>query len=220
MPGFSSILLNPTLLGATALAGAVLAWSLAAPPGPINALIAHAAARRGFWAGWVYGLGAIAGDMTMFVLTGIGVVAIVDRLPWLKVGLSFVGAGLLLWFAIGAWRTARGGARLGSDDEDRALPASREFVKAYAIVITSPYNWAWWLTAGASMLSLLGWATAFGFFGGLLAWTVFWAALARAGATRIRRLAEFVAYGAAIVLVLFSGITLWYGVTSAAALLG
>lgn len=201
--------------------GILLAWSLAAPPGPINALMAHAGARRGFWAGWMYGLGAIAGDMTMLALTGLGVLAIVDRVPALKVVAAFIGAGLMAWFAIGAWRTARRAvAKLGSDDDDRPMSGAREFAKAYVIVVTSPYNWGWWLTAGTSMLTLLGGATAAGFFVGLITWTIVWTGLATAGGARVKRLAEFVAYGAAVVLAIFAAIMFWYAVTTAVALAG
>jgi len=80
------------------------------------------------------------------------------------------------------------------------------------IVVTSPYNWGWWLTAGSCMLALLGWATAFGFFSGLVLWTIVWTGLARAGAARVKRLAEFVAYGAALVLAAFALLMAWYGV--------
>lgn len=203
------------------VAGAVLAWSLASPPGPVNALIAHAAARRGFWAGWVYGLGAIAGDATMLALTGFGVVEVVERIPWLKVAFALIGAILMAYFAIGAWRAARrAGARLGSDDDDRPLSAAREFAKAFLVVTTSPFNWGWWLTAGSSMLTVLGWATAFGFLVGLLLWTVAWAGIATAGGARVKRLAEFVSYGAAVVLALSSVLMLWYAATTARTLIG
>lgn len=175
--------------------------------------MAHAAARRGFWAGWVYGLGAIAGDLTMLVLTGIGVVGIVERLPWLKVAFALVGAALMAYFALVAWKAARSaGARLGSDEDDRPRSAAKEFAKAYAIVTTSPFNWGWWLTAGSSMLTLLGWATAFGFMVGLLLWTLAWTGLATAGASRVKRLAEIASYGAAIVLGLSAIVMLWYAI--------
>lgn len=207
---------EPSLL----LAGVLLSWSLAAPPGPINALMAHAAARRGFLAGWVYGLGALTGDMTMLALTGLGVLRIVDALPWLRVAFALVGAIIMAWFAWGAWRTARRvPQRLGTDADDRPTPKWREFGKAYAIVVTSPYNWGFWLTAGSSMLSHLGWAIGVGFFVGLVGWTVTWTALATAGGARVKRLAEFVAYGAVVVLLAFSVLLLSYAVVTARSLL-
>lgn len=195
------------------LLGAVLAWSLAAPPGPINALIAHDAARRGFWAGWSIGLGAVTGDMTMLLLTSLGVLRVVDAFPWLKVVFAIVGAALLLYFGFSAWRTVR---RHGDGNE---TTATGSFAKAYAIVITSPFNWGWWLTAGSSMLSLLGWVVALGFFAGLVLWIAAWSFLARAGAARMNRFSEFVGYAAAIVLVIFTGIMTWFAVTMARALL-
>lgn len=207
------------LLDVPLFAGALLAWSLAAPPGPINALMAHAAARRGFWAGWVYGLGALTGDMTMFALTGLGVLRMIDLFPWLKVAAAFVGAGLMGWFAIGAWKSARRAtAKLGRDSDYKPTPKWREFTKAYVIVVTSPFNWGWWLTAGSSMIGLLGWATLFGFFLGLVLWTIVWTGLATAGASRVRRLSEVVGYGAAVVLALFALVMGWYAVTQAAGL--
>ncbi|HUR69020.1 MAG TPA: LysE family translocator [Candidatus Thermoplasmatota archaeon] len=206
----------PTLLDVPFVAGIALAWSLAAPPGPVNALMAHAAARRGFWAGWQYGLGALTGDMTMLLLTFFGLLRIVEAFTWLKVLFALVGAALMAWFAIGAWRTARrAGSKLGSDADDVPMSGAREFGKAYLIVVTSPFNWGWWLTAGSSMLTILGWATAVGFFAGLVLWTIAWAALATAGGARLKRLSEFVSYGAAVVLAIFAIVMAWYAVTTA-----
>lgn len=188
------------------VAGALLAWSLAAPPGPINALMAHAAARRGFWAGWVYGLGAVAGDATMLLLTLLGVGAVMARLPLLAILLSFAGAILMLWFAWGAWKTARqqAAAKLGVDSDDRPEAWWRAFGKAFLIVTTSPFNWGFWLTAGSGALAIFGTALMLGFFVGILLWTIAWASLAHVGAARIKRFAEFVSYAAAISLVVFA----------------
>jgi len=211
-----SALSDPTLL----VEGVVLAWGLAAPPGPINALMAHAAARRGFLAGWVYGLGAVTGDMTMLALVAFGVLRVVDAFPWLKLLFALVGAGLMAWFAWSAWRSARRAAqKLGSDDEDRPTAWWKEFAKAYVVVTTSPYNWGFWLSAGSSMLSRLGANLAFGFFVGILAWTVVWTGLARAGARRVKRLAEYVSYAAAGVLAVFALLLLSYAAVQARSLL-
>lgn len=202
-----------SLANAPFLLGAVLAWSLAAPPGPINALMAQASAHRGLRAGLFIGLGAVAGDMTMLLLTSLGVLRIVDAIPWLKVVFALIGAALMLYFAWSAWRTAR------AHGEGNLTSARGNFAKAYVIVITSPYNWGWWLTAGSSMLSLLGWTVAFGFFVGLILWIVVWCSLAAAGAARMKRFSEFIGYAAAVVLVIFSGLMLWFAAVTARALL-
>lgn len=203
------------LLDLPFVAGALLAWSLAAPPGPINAMMAQAGARRGFWAGWIYGIGAIAGDMTMLALTGWGVLRVVEAFPTLKVVFALFGAGLMAYFAYASWQNARGGRLSSSAAGDGPERGWREFVKAYAIVTTSPFNWAWWLSAGSSMVSLFGWVTVLGFFVGLILWTIVWAGLAAAGGARVKRLGEFIGYGAAVVLALFAIIMAWYGVSAA-----
>jgi len=168
--------------------------------------MAHAAARRGFFAGWVYGLGAIAGDLAMLALTLLGVGRVVERFPLLRVALGFVGAILMLWFAVGAWRVARreAAAKLGRDADDRREPWWRSFGKAFAIVTTSPYNWGFWLTAGNGALALFGATIVLGFFAGVLLWTALWTALAHAGGARLTRFSEMVSYAAAVALAIFA----------------
>src|SRR5258706_53724 len=90
------------------VAGVLLAWSLAAPPGPINALMAHAAARRGFAAGWGYGLGAMTGDMTMLAHAG---GARLKRFSEFvsyaaAIALAVFAAGLFWYAATNAWAFA------------------------------------------------------------------------------------------------------------------
>lgn len=185
------------------LAGVILAWSLAAPPGPANALIAQEASRRGFFAGWLTGLGAVGGDVTMFTLMRFGVVALVGGIAWLMGGLALVGAGLMAFFAVEAWRAAR---RHG------ALPEAKgrgSFARSYVIVVTSPFNWAWWLGVGAPLFLGLGWFGVAGFFAGLVAWTAAWAWLARLGSSRIARFEEIVSYASAAVLAVFALVLLY-----------
>lgn len=190
------------------VAGVVLAWSLAAPPGPANALIAQEATRRGFVAGWLTGLGAVTGDVTMFALARFGVVALLGGIAWLMGALALVGAALMAFFALEAWRAAR---RHG------ALPEARgrgSFGRSFVTVVTSPFNWAWWLGVGAPLFVGLGWLGPLGFFAGLLTWIVAWSALTRLGASRVARFEEAVSYGSAIVLAVFAVVLVWSGATT------
>ncbi|HEX2022316.1 MAG TPA: LysE family transporter [Candidatus Thermoplasmatota archaeon] len=191
------------------LAGVLLAWSLAAPPGPANALIAALASQRGFAAGWVAGLGAVTGDLVMFALMGLGALAVLAAVPWLDVGLGGAGAILMAYFAWEAWRSAR---RPDAPVADLRGGYARSFVT----VVTSPFNWAWWVSVGASLFVELGWGIVVGFFAGLVAWTIFWAALARAGAARVARFKEAVAYASAAVLVFFAAVLVVFAVRRAA----
>ena len=199
-------------MGGPFLAGVLLSWSLAAPPGPANAMMAHEAARRSWGAGVRTGLGAVSGDVLMFLLMWLGVLAIVGAFAWTEVVLAAAGAGLMAFFAWGAWRAARAHARV----EDRV----GSYGKALLTVVTSPFNWGWWLTFGATMFANLGFAVMAGFFAGLCAWVLAWCGLARLGAWRFERFAEWVAYGSAAVLVFFAGVAAWFAVRRAAELLG
>lgn len=196
------------------LAGLLLAWSLAATPGPANALIAQEAARRGWRAGWLSGLGAVSGDVVMFALMWAGVAVVVTRVPASQVVLAFAGALLMAWFAWGSWRAARRGPDPGSK-----AGAAGGYLKCFLTVVTSPFNWAWWVTVGASLFAELGLAVVAGFFAGLLTWIAFWSGLARLGAARMARFAEVVGYASALVLALFAAYLAWYGATEGLALL-
>ena len=57
--------------------GLLLGWSVAWPPGPINAEIARRAVARGFWPAMAVGLGACFGDASWaaFVALGAGSLA-------------------------------------------------------------------------------------------------------------------------------------------------
>lgn len=202
-------------------AGFALAWSLAAPPGPANALIAHVAAQRSFGAGWVTGLGAVCGDLVMFVLMWVGVLRVVEAFPATKLVFAAAGAALMLFFAYEAWRTARH-AR-GTTDPAEAAPdvtAAGGFARSFVTVTTSPFNWGWWIGVGSSLFAALGWGIVLGFFAGLVAWTAFWSGLAREGATRIPRFRESVALVSAVALVFFAGVVALFAVQTALELWG
>lgn len=194
--------------GTPLLAGALLAWSLAAPPGPANAMMAHEAASRGWRAGALVGLGAIAGDAVMFLLMWLGVLRLIGGRPVVELALALAGCALLAYFAYGAWRAAR------SQMQDRV----GSFGKSFVTILTSPFNWGWWLTVGATLFVSLGLAVIAGFFLGLLAWIAVWCALARLGAAYFTRFAHWVAYASAVVLLVFAALIGWYAVGKIVAL--
>ena len=99
---------------ATLINGFVLGWSVAWPPGPVNAemlrrSVMPAARGGGFWAAWRLGLGACTGDFiwALAVMTGAGALLDTPRVRQILAVVSFL---LLLFlagmFALGAWRAA------------------------------------------------------------------------------------------------------------------
>ncbi len=201
-------------------AGVVFGLALAAPPGPMNAVIAEESVLRGWVAGFLAGLGAMVADACFFVLALVGVVAVVERAPTLRGLMVGVGGGLMLYFAYDAATEARTVDSFRGSTDDR----SRGFRKALVLALTNPYQILFWLTLGVGLLrpgrldvlasapyvgeTLAGVlvvetgspALIAGFFGGIVVWIVgFPAALVAAG-RRTDRFAPAVAWASAVVL--------------------
>ena len=207
----------------TLLVGMVFGLALAAPPGPMNAVIAEEAVLRGWVAGTRAGLGAATADAIFFVLASLGVVSVVQSVPRLQTAMVAVGGCLMCYFAVGAARGARASFRPTTGEEPR-LAEGQGFRKALALALTNPFQVLFWLTVGVGMLrpgeldvlarlpvvgedlagtlvvatgspALLG-----GFFLGLLSWITLFPAGLAAAERRIETVAPVVAVGSALVL--------------------
>lgn len=140
---------NELALPALIATGLLLGWSVAWPPGPINAEIARRAVARGFWPAVAVGLGACIGDASWALIVAIGAGALAQgpvmarALGGLSLVLLVVLAGLFLHAALtkarawraGTWR--RNAARIDS--------ARAGFLFGLAAALTSPWNVAFWL---------------------------------------------------------------------------
>ncbi|MFB6080432.1 MAG: LysE family transporter [Haloferacaceae archaeon] len=153
-------------VGVSLLAGVVFGLALAAPPGPMNAVIAEESVLRGWGAGVRAGLGAMSADAVFFVLSWLGVAAVVQRAPTVRAIMVLVGGALMWYFAYGAARNAltAGGSFAASPstadplpepapDGDSALADSRGFRRALALALTNPYQILFWLTVGVKLLA-------------------------------------------------------------------
>jgi threonine/homoserine/homoserine lactone efflux protein len=205
-------------LVATLGAGVVFGLALAAPPGPMNAVIAEESVLRGWQSGFKAGLGAMTADFVFFVLAFFGAVAVVERVPTLRNAMVAVGGILMLYFAYGAARGARESFR------STEAPDSRGFTKAFVLALTNPYQILFWLTVGVGLLApgridVLSYATdalaglvvvetghpalLVGLFGGVLVWIVGFPGALVAAENRTETAAPVVAGLSAAVLVLF-----------------
>jgi threonine/homoserine/homoserine lactone efflux protein len=219
---------------ASVVFGAVFGLALAAPPGPMNAVIAQESVLRGWAAGFRAGLGAMAADLCFLGLSLLGVVAFVGSMPRLRGVMVGAGGLLMLRFAYGAVRDARRGIDWETDAEGRG------FRKAFALALTNPYQILFWLTAGVGMLEpgradVLGYAPYLGetlsgtlvvetgtpalvagFFLGIGLWIVGFPASLVAAGRRLDRLSRAVAYLSAVVL---AGFGAWFLADAARTLL-
>ncbi|WP_119813970.1 LysE family translocator [Halalkaliarchaeum desulfuricum] len=130
------------------LLGTVFGLALAAPPGPMNAIIAEESVVRGWREGFMAGLGAGVADLLFFVLASVGVVAVVERFETLQAVMIGVGGLFMLYFAYDAIRSARASFR----PTDGTLPESRGFRKALVLGLSNPYQILFWLTIGTALL--------------------------------------------------------------------
>jgi len=130
---------------ATLLAGAAFGLALAAPPGPMNAVIAEESVARGWNSGFRAGLGAMTADLLFMVGALLGVVAVIQRVPLLQGGLLAVGGVLMLYFAYGAVTELRSGFRSAGTE-------GKGFRKAFLLAVTNPYQILFWLTVGVGLL--------------------------------------------------------------------
>lgn len=165
--------------------GFLLGWSVAWPPGPINAEVARRCAARGFWAGFSVLLGACAGDAVWAVAVSLGV-GVLFAAPTMRALMGALSIILLLALAFlflrGAWAAWRDGPAPAAAPQAPprldGLPAS--FALGATMALTSPWNVAFWLAAmgrpelaGADAAHLL--TLAAGVLAGAATWGLLWA---------------------------------------------
>src|SRR5688572_4737057 len=152
--------------------GLGLGLSLAIPPGPVNALIAREASRHGAAGGIRAGLPAPTLDTVYMLLVVFGLPRLVDLERWTP-WLAGIGAVLMLYLA---WDTAR--VRLQAATPPASMAA------LWAVTLTNPFQYAWWLAAGTALLANQGVWGALGFVVAVFGWVVVLSNLVAHGAQR------------------------------------
>src|SRR5271166_7079390 len=132
--------------------GFVLGWSVAWPPGPINAEIARRCAAGDFWARIAVLVGASSADALWAVAVALGV-GLLFTAPLARAGMGVVSIALLLALALlflrASWRAfARRDAPQPKPDAPAKFASARGgFGLGAAMALTSPWNVAFWLAA-------------------------------------------------------------------------
>ncbi len=156
--------MSGTALGIVAT-GLVLGWSVAWPPGPINAEMIRRALARGFWPAYSVGLGACSGDFLWALAVALGAGALAE-LPGVRSALGLVSLVLLLALArlflrgaLLAWRTARLG-QAPAPAASRFDSARGGYFLGLTMALSSPWNIAFWLAViGQQAGGTLGFAS-------------------------------------------------------------
>jgi threonine/homoserine/homoserine lactone efflux protein len=150
------------LSSATVVSGLILGWSVAWPPGPINAEMIRRSllpksAGGGFWSAWVLGLGACTGDFLWALTVSAGAGALLNT-PIVRNVLGGISLILLLLlagvFALGAWRAARSRkahlTRASLSPSAQKGRTSHGCLLGLTIALTSPWNIGFWLAVVGS----------------------------------------------------------------------
>ena len=215
------------LTGVTIVNGLILGWSVAWPPGPINAeMIRRALLPRaqggGFWAAWQLGLGACTGDFIWALGVAAGAGALLAS-PRLHLALGVISFLLLLFlafnFARGAWRTAQtnvdGTSVPGSA---RQSSISRGYFLGLILALTSPWNIGFWFAVVGGQGAARGHITflnslslAVAVVSGAIAWTIVLCTALKLGARIFARPAWQVGTQAvsALVMLFFAARLVW-----------
>jgi threonine/homoserine/homoserine lactone efflux protein len=130
-------------------AGLLLGWSVAWPPGPINAEMIRRGLTRGFWPAYAVGLGACTGDFLWAMAVALGAGAIAD-LPGVRPALAAISLVLLLFlawtFLSGALASLRRRRAGEAAPETKRLDSTRGgFFLGLGVALSSPWNIAFWL---------------------------------------------------------------------------
>lgn len=216
---------------ATLINGFVLGWSVAWPPGPVNAEMLRRSvmpARQGggFWAAWQLGLGACTGDFlwALAVMTGAGALLNTPRVRQILAVISFL---LLLFlagmFALGAWRSAHamaGKVAAASDTSKngKRMMGRRGYLLGLTLALTSPWNLGFWLAVIGGQQSVtqnpsFGNSLAFAVFVvlGAVVWTLVFSVVVRQGGRIFARPGWQAATQAitSLLMLFFAGKLLW-----------
>lgn len=175
-------------VGPLALTGFVLGWSVAWPPGPINAEAVRRGLSRRFWSAYAVVIGGCVGDAVWALLVGLGAGAAVrvadvrDVLGWLSIVLLIVIGGVFLYGAVRRWTDHRVGRTVSTP-----TPSGRGgFALGFTLAVTGPWNLAFWLAViGQSDPAAHGWLGAIVVAAGVLAGAATWGVVLCTAVTRL-----------------------------------
>ena len=162
----------------TALAGAMIAISFSAPPGPVALETIRRGLRGGFGPALRVQLGSIIGDAMWCLIAVLGLAPLIQT-GWVRGVLSVVGAGVLIYLGACGIRDAIKSSGLPS--VEAATVATSAFRSGMVISVANPMAVGYWLSVSASLVAtgVVG-ATppdVFSFIIGFLAGTLAWAFL-------------------------------------------
>jgi chemosensory pili system protein ChpE len=195
----------------TALAGAIMAISFSAPPGPVAMETIRRGLRGGFRPALFVQFGSIIGDVTWLGLALLGLAPLV-QIAWVRALLSVAGVAVLVYLGAAGVREALTTRAQGTAGGPSAHDQQGAFRSGLAISMANPMAVAYWLSVGGALVasgvagSSAGQTAAFvgGFVGGTLAWCFVMAGAVRWGRALLKPVVfRWVTFGCGTALMLF-----------------
>lgn len=184
------------------LLGMVLGFSLAAPPGPANALIAYFSTSNSRFSGFLAGMGASTADAIILLLIFFtGFASILTDLAGKNLFLAG-GIVMLVFAAV----ISKGFNKVQTVNRYSRFRSSISYVAGLATNISSPYTITWWLTVGLTLVTTLGLAI-FGFFTALMIWNTLFPSILAYSKKRLPQIQKYVSIFAVITLSAFG---IWF----------
>ena len=160
----------------TILAGAAIAISFSAPPGPVTMETIRRGVRGGFRPALNVQLGSIIGDLAWCLLALVGL-APLTQISFIRIALGVIGVGLLVYLGATGIRDAFRRRALATTDKDGNQRGA--FRDGMAISLANPQAIGYWLSVGGALVAsgavgqTLGQMV--GFVGGFVTGTLLWA---------------------------------------------
>jgi len=190
-------------------AGIALGLSIAAPPGPVNAIIAVQSISKSATKGFLVGLGAMTADAIFLVITYYlgGLIMIDDRV---RGAFSVVSCMLMAYLAFITFKSSRDvDSMMGKGDRRVHLP----YLTGLSIGLTNPFQITWWISVGLSLISSIGLVIIAGFFTGIILWITLFPTVMHWANNRIPYLYRVMVYVSSALLAAFSVWFLYTAVT-------
>jgi len=139
------------------LMGILMGFSLASPPGPINAVIASESLiskRKGI----LVGTGAMTADF-IFMTVSFVIYQVIKPLVAYFYIFASLAMFLLAYSLLHRNSSEKAPKKFGFD-----------YLKGLMLGLTNPFQIGWWVTAGLSFIGIFGWQSVFGLFLAIIVW--------------------------------------------------
>ncbi len=181
-----------------ALIGVLLGISIAAPPGPVTAILVRKASLSAT-AGIFVGLGAMSADFILMVLTFSIKALLIGSLI-----IPAIYAAGSLFFGILAYQAAFSG------DPEKVF-ADKSYPTGLAMGLTNPFQIGWWITAGLAFNQKFGLFPFYFLFIGIFIWVLFISYAVRLSVLRYgRTMKRILRIFSSLTLGTFSALFLYY----------